>query len=55
LLEICYLIDSRLGHAAMRRFVARALTGTMRIESLDRTDLIRAAEILDQYADARVL
>lgn len=52
--EICYLIDSRLGHAAMRRFVARALTGTMRIESLDRTDLIRAAEILDQYADARV-
>jgi hypothetical protein len=52
--EICYLIDSRLGHAAMRRFVRGVQTGAMHIASIDKTDLSRIVDILDQYADARV-
>ncbi len=52
--EICYLIDSRLGHAAMRRFVSRVQADAMRIESLDKADLSRVVEILNQYADARI-
>jgi uncharacterized protein len=52
--EICYLLDSRLGHAAMRKFVTRLRSSAMRIEPLIDSDLSRAAEILRQYADARV-
>ena len=52
--EICYLIDSRLGHVAMRRFVDTVATGDLQVESVDRDDLGRVAEVLDQYADARV-
>jgi predicted nucleic acid-binding protein len=52
--EICYLIDSRLGHAAMRRFVDTVMVGDLQVESVNRDDLSRAAEVLNQYADARV-
>jgi len=52
--EICYLLDSRLGHATMRQFVNRVQAGPMLIESLDKSDLPRVLEILNQYADARV-
>ena len=51
--EICYLIDSRLGHAAMREFVDRVPTA-LQIEALSSVDLGRASEILDRYADARL-
>ena len=52
--EICYLLDSRLGHAAMRQFISRVRSSPMRIESLDEADLLRVVEILNQYADARI-
>jgi predicted nucleic acid-binding protein len=52
--EICYLLDSRLGHAAMREFVTRAHSGVMQIEQLTSSDLNRTKEILDSYADARL-
>jgi len=52
--EICYLLDSRLSHTAMRLFVRRVLAGDMRIESPTRADMHRASEILQEYADARV-
>jgi predicted nucleic acid-binding protein len=52
--EICYLIDSRLGHAAMRRFIDTVASGDLQVESVSRDDLSRVSEVLDQYADARV-
>lgn len=52
--EICYLLDSRLGHDVMRQFLVRLQTGPMLIESVSKTDLPRVSEILDQYADARI-
>ncbi len=52
--EICYLLDSRLGHDVMRQFLVRPQTGPMLIESVSKTDLPRVSEILDQYADARI-
>ena len=52
--EICYLIDSRLGHAAMRRFIDTVASGDLQVESVSRDDLSRVSEVLDQYADAHV-
>ena len=52
--EVCYLIDSRLGHAAMRRFIDTVATGDFQVESVNRDDLSRVTEVLNQYADARV-
>ena len=52
--EICYLLDSRLGHDVMRQFLIRLQTGPMLIEPISKTDLPRMSEILDQYADARI-
>jgi predicted nucleic acid-binding protein len=52
--EICYLLDSRLGHAAMRQFLIRLYNGPMLVEQVTKADLARASEILDQYADTRI-
>ncbi len=52
--EICYLLYSRLGHVAMRQFLARLQIGPIQIESVSKADLPRISEILDQYADARI-
>jgi predicted nucleic acid-binding protein len=52
--EICYLIDSRLGHAAMRRFIDTVASGDLQVESVSRDDLSRVSEVLNQYADAHV-
>lgn len=52
--EICYLLDSRLGHDVMREFLIRLQAGPMLIEPVSKTDLPRVSEILDQYADARI-
>jgi predicted nucleic acid-binding protein len=52
--EICYLLDSRLGHDVMREFLIRLQAGPMLIEPLSKTDLPRVSEILDRYADARI-
>jgi len=52
--EICYLLDSRLGHDVMRQFLIRLQNGPMLIEPISKTDLPRTSEILGQYADARI-
>ena len=52
--EICYLLDSRLGHDTMRQFLIRLQSGPMLIEPVSKADLPRVSEILDQYADARI-
>jgi predicted nucleic acid-binding protein len=52
--EICYLLASRLGHAAMRRFLAELASSDTALEPIDRTDLRRIGEILERYADSRL-
>jgi predicted nucleic acid-binding protein len=52
--EICYLLDTRLGHPSMRQFVANVLTGAMELTSLNKTDIARALKILQQYGDTRI-
>jgi predicted nucleic acid-binding protein len=49
--EICYLIASRLGHQAMRRFVSSVTPETIQVESVTTEDLVRVHQILAQYAD----
>ncbi|MBD2388220.1 type II toxin-antitoxin system VapC family toxin [Cylindrospermum sp. FACHB-282] len=52
--EVCYLISSRLGHQAMRRFLANlAISGTQ-LEQITTIDLERVNEILEQYADSQL-
>ena len=38
----------------MRRFVDTVTAGDLQVESVNRDDLSRVAEVLNQYADARV-
>jgi len=52
--EICYLLTSRLGHRAMRQFIANLTISTTQLEPLSATDLVRSREILDQYADSQL-
>ena len=52
--EVCYLIASRLGHQAMRRFLSELSTSNTRLESLRPGDLHGVNEILDQYADSQL-
>ncbi|NCS12357.1 MAG: PIN domain-containing protein [Microcystis aeruginosa G13-09] len=49
--ESCYLIASRLGHQAMRRFVSSMTPDTVQVEPVIPEDLLRVHEILEQYAD----
>lgn len=49
--EICYLIASRLGHQAMRHFVASMTPDAVQVESLTIEDLVRIKQILDIYTD----
>jgi len=52
--EVCYLISSRLGHLAMRRFLANLATSDTQLESIATTDLGRVNQILEQYADSQL-
>jgi len=52
--EICYLVASRLGHQAMRRFVSSMTPDTVQVECLTTEDLVRVHEILEQYADSQL-
>ncbi len=52
--EICYLLASRLGHSAMRRFLQELTTSRVLLEPLVLTDLPRVVELLNQYADSRL-
>jgi predicted nucleic acid-binding protein len=52
--EVCYLIASRLGHQAMRKFIANLVVSGVQIESMMATDLERVGQILEQYADSQL-
>lgn len=52
--EICYLLDSRLGHVAMRRFLSGLVASDIELVAIVATDMPRVVEILAQYADARL-
>lgn len=52
--EIAYLLDSRLGHAVMRQFVAQLLRPHWSIEPVTSADWQRTTEILHQYRDSRL-
>jgi predicted nucleic acid-binding protein len=49
--EVCYLIASRLGHQAMRRFVSSITSDTVQVEPVTTEDLVRVHQLLEQYAD----
>jgi predicted nucleic acid-binding protein len=49
--EVCYLISSRLGHQAMRRFVSSITSDTVQVEPVTTEDLVRVHQLLEQYAD----
>jgi uncharacterized protein len=52
--EIAYLLDARLGHGVMQRFVGQMARPLWHIEPLNTADLERTAEILAQYNSARL-
>jgi uncharacterized protein len=52
--EACYLIASRLGHSAMRRFLIELTASDTKLEAITSSDLQRVNEILDQYADSQL-
>jgi predicted nucleic acid-binding protein len=52
--EACYLIASRLGHLAMRRFLIELTASDTKLEAVTSVDLQRVNEILDQYADSKL-
>jgi hypothetical protein len=52
--EICYLLTSRLGHAVMRRFLVELAASDTVLEPIDKADLRRVNELLEQYADSRL-
>jgi len=49
--EACYLIASRLGHQAMRRFVSSVTPEMIQVKSVTTEDLVRVHQLLEQYAD----
>ncbi len=52
--EVCYLIASRLGHVAMRRFLQELVASDTILEPITLYDLERISEILGQYADSQL-
>ena len=49
--EICYLVASRLGHQAMRRFLASMTPNAVHLETVTVEDLARVQQVLKQYDD----
>jgi predicted nucleic acid-binding protein len=52
--ELCYLLHSRLGHSAMRRFLTGLVESDIELVSLTPDDLVRINQLQDNYADARL-
>lgn len=52
--EVCYLIASRLGHQAMRRFLDNLTDSSTHLEAITALDLERVNQILEQYADSQL-
>jgi predicted nucleic acid-binding protein len=52
--EICYLIASRLGYAALPRFLNEIVASDTILEPISSNDLERVIEILEKYADSQL-
>jgi uncharacterized protein len=52
--EICYLLDSRLGHHAMRRFFTLVVSGELPLVHLRDEDSGRVLALLEEYGDNRL-
>ncbi|NOX64079.1 MAG: type II toxin-antitoxin system VapC family toxin [Chloroflexi bacterium] len=51
LVELAYLLQARLGHAAMRRFVRQLESSPLLFEPVTRADTTRIYELLEQYSN----
>ena len=54
LVELAYLLQTRLGHQAMRGIMQRLMSQSLYLVSITSTDLIRINEVLNQYSDAKL-
>lgn len=49
--EVTYLLQTRIGPAAEEAFVRAVAEGEFTTEPLEQEDVVRAADLLDRYAD----
>ena len=54
LVELAYLLQSRLGHATMRSIMQRLMQQSLYMVSIVPSDLMRINNLLVQYADAEL-
>ena len=54
LVELAYLLQSRLGHATMRSIMQRLMQQSLYMISIAPPDLLRINNLLTQYADAEL-
>jgi len=54
LVELTYLLQARLGHTAIRRFIQQLEDSPLQFEVITKADVPRIYELLDQYADMRL-
>ncbi|MFN6153108.1 PIN domain-containing protein [Anabaena sp. AL09] len=52
--EVCHLLTSRLGYPTTRQILTELANSNVIIEGIDKTDLKRVTEILDQYTDSKL-
>jgi predicted nucleic acid-binding protein len=49
--EVSYLLQTRIGPAAEQAFIGAVMAGEFSPESLESSDVVRAAELMREYAD----
>jgi len=54
LVEVSYLLGARIGHHAIRTFVAQMNDSPLEFECIQRLDFIRITELLEQYANVKL-
>jgi predicted nucleic acid-binding protein len=54
LTELAYMILRDAGHVAFIRFMRSVFNGELSLVFADESDLIRATDIMEKYADARI-
>jgi hypothetical protein len=52
--EVTYLITSRLGHYKMRQFLDQLAKSNVKEVGINKKDLKRVTEILNQYSDSKL-
>lgn len=54
LVEVSYLLASRLGHSLMRRCIRQLAESPLELLSIMPSDMLRIHELLEQYADLKL-